>query len=63
MSACKLQLMTVQVLEEELGKPVLSFWEGGSIPAMAAFKHHLGAPATMFAFGLDDNRVHAPNER
>ena len=37
--------------------------EGGSIPAMAMFKKILGIDTTVFAFGLDDDFVHAPNER
>ena len=37
--------------------------EGGSIPAMAMFKKRLGIDTTVFGFGLDDDFVHAPNER
>ena len=35
---------------------------GGSIPILSAFLKHLGVHATMFAFGLDDEQIHAPNE-
>ena len=52
-----------QVLEEVLGNKALYVREGGSIPAMAMFKKHLGIETTVFGFGLDDDFVHAPNER
>lgn len=35
---------------------------GGSIPVMSALLEELGVHATMFAFGLDDEQIHAPNE-
>lgn len=53
----------VQVLQEVTGKPTLYYREGGTIPAMALLKKELGIDMTMFAFGLPDDRIHAPNER
>ena len=35
---------------------------GGSIPVMSTLLEELGVHATMFAFGLDDEQIHAPNE-
>ena len=46
-----------------MGKPTLYYREGGTIPAMALLKKELGVDMTMFAFGLPDDRIHAPNER
>jgi acetylornithine deacetylase/succinyl-diaminopimelate desuccinylase-like protein len=37
--------------------------EGGSIPVMATFQETHGLPAIMMGFGLDDDNVHAPNEK
>lgn len=53
----------LQVLKEVTGKPTLYYREGGTIPAMALMKKELGIDMTMFAFGLPDDRIHAPNER
>ena len=35
---------------------------GGSIPVMSTLLEEVGVHATMFAFGLDDEQIHAPNE-
>ncbi len=44
-------------------KPAAMIREGGSIPVMATFQQTHGLPAILIGFGLDDDNVHAPNEK
>jgi acetylornithine deacetylase/succinyl-diaminopimelate desuccinylase-like protein len=44
-------------------KPPVLIREGGSIPVMATFQKTHGLPAILVGFGLDDDNVHAPNEK
>ncbi|MGH7861986.1 MAG: peptidase M20, partial [Candidatus Dormibacteraceae bacterium] len=37
--------------------------EGGTIPVVATFAQELGAPTVLLGFGLNDDHLHAPNER
>jgi acetylornithine deacetylase/succinyl-diaminopimelate desuccinylase-like protein len=43
-------------------KPVVAAM-GGSVPIVGDFKRVLGMDALMVGFGLDDDRVHSPNEK
>jgi len=53
-----------RALDRAWGKPVALIKEGGSITVMATFAQtHPGLPAIMMGFGLDDDNVHAPNEK
>ncbi|HAA55114.1 MAG TPA: dipeptidase [Myxococcales bacterium] len=42
-------------------KPVYS-WEGGSIPVVAELAKVSGAEPLLIGFGLEEDRIHAPNE-
>ena len=44
-------------------KPAVMIREGGSIPVMATFQQTHGLPSILMGFGLDDDQVHAPNEK
>ncbi|HYM82155.1 MAG TPA: dipeptidase, partial [Candidatus Limnocylindria bacterium] len=44
-------------------KPAAMIREGGSIPVMATFQETHNLPCILMGFGLDDDQVHAPNEK
>lgn len=50
-------------LERVYGKPAAIIGSGGSIPAVGDFKRILGIDTLLVGFGLDDDRVHSPNEK
>ena len=50
------------VLEELYGKEPYYHRTGGSIPICGLFLDHLGVHTVGFAFGLEDEGAHAPNE-
>jgi acetylornithine deacetylase/succinyl-diaminopimelate desuccinylase-like protein len=50
-------------LADVFGRPPLLIGMGGSIPAVEAIRRHLGIDPILMGFGLDDDRVHAPNEK
>jgi len=52
-----------QALSDEWGKPAVFIGGGGSIPVTHQLKTSLGMDVILAGFGLDDDRIHSPNEK
>ena len=52
-----------QALSDEWGKPAVFIGGGGSIPVTHQLKTSLGMDVVLAGFGLDDDRIHSPNEK
>lgn len=52
-----------QALADEWGGRVVTIGTGGSIPVGGDFKKTLGLDTLFVGFGLEDDRVHSPNEK
>ena len=54
--------IVAEVLEKHYGKPPHFAAVGGTLPIMDMFLQELGAYTIDLGFGLDDERMHSPNE-
>ena len=54
---------TARALEGVWGRPVVFARSGGSIPVVADLQRVLGAVPVLLDMGLEDDRLHAPNEK
>jgi acetylornithine deacetylase/succinyl-diaminopimelate desuccinylase-like protein len=54
--------IAASVLKDLYGKETYKIRSGGTIPANAMFLEHLRAYTIVFGFGLEDERLHSPNE-
>ncbi|MCR4281682.1 MAG: M20/M25/M40 family metallo-hydrolase [Bauldia sp.] len=52
-----------RALADEWGADPALVGSGGSIPVAGDFREVLGLNALMIGFGLDDDRIHSPNEK
>jgi acetylornithine deacetylase/succinyl-diaminopimelate desuccinylase-like protein len=54
---------TRDALSAEWGKPAVFVGGGGSIPVALLIREKLGLDVVMVGFGLNDDRIHSPNEK
>lgn len=61
-TSSKLIQSVARVLEQLSNQPVAYIWEGASVPIVPALAAASGGEAVLVGFGLEADRIHAPNE-